>query len=112
MKKIWPKIKSLHHLSMVQSIILLCVVPMVSSVALVGYISFRNGTKAVENLAQQLQQEVHSKVELELKNYLTIPAQVNQINVDNRNLGTLNLKNFPVVEKYFYRQIQTFSQIG
>ena len=85
---------------------------MVSSVALVGYISFRNGTKAAENLAQQLQKEVYSKVELELKNYLTIPTQVNQINIDNRNLSILNLKNFPVVEKYFYRQIQVFSQIG
>jgi signal transduction histidine kinase/DNA-binding response OmpR family regulator len=97
---------------MVQSIILLCVVPMVSSVALVGYISFRNGTKAVENLAQQLQQEVHSKVELELTNYLTIPTQVNQINLDNRNLGILNFKNFSIMEKFFYHQIQTFSQIG
>ncbi|MGL4377036.1 MAG: hypothetical protein ACRCT1_11400, partial [Microcoleaceae cyanobacterium] len=40
-----PKIGSLPHLSLTQSIMILCVVPMVGSVALVGYVSFRNGTK-------------------------------------------------------------------
>jgi signal transduction histidine kinase/CheY-like chemotaxis protein len=107
-----PKIGSWPHLSLTQSIMILCVVPMVGSVALVGYVSFRNGTKAVENLAKQLQEEIHSKVERELNNYLKTPKQVNQINFDNHRLGILNFTNFPLTEKYFWRQIQHFPEIG
>jgi signal transduction histidine kinase/DNA-binding response OmpR family regulator len=110
--KILQKFNDLSNLSLTQSIMILCVVPMVTSVAVVGYISFRNGTKTVENLAQQLQQEIHSKVEQELNNYLTIPLQVNQINLDHRNLRILDLMNFPLMEKYLWRQIQTFPEIG
>jgi signal transduction histidine kinase/CheY-like chemotaxis protein len=107
-----PKIGSLPHLSLTQSIMILSVVPMVGSVALVGYVSFKNGTKAVENLAKQLQQEIHSKVERELNNYLTIPNQVNQINLENHRLGILNFTNFPLMEKYLWGQIQHFPEIG
>jgi signal transduction histidine kinase/DNA-binding response OmpR family regulator len=106
------KIGSCTNLSLTQSIMILCVVPMVGSVALVGYVSFRNGTKAVENLAKQLQQEIHSKVERELNNYLKSPNQVNQINLDNHRLGILNFTNFPLMEKYLWREIQHFPEIG
>lgn len=66
---------------------LLCVVPLASSVALVGYISFKNGSKAVEKLASELQKEINLTVEQELNNYLNIPNKVNQINLGNANLG-------------------------
>lgn len=110
--KILLKIDTWIPFSLTQSIMILCVIPMVSSVALVGYVSFRNGTKAVENLAEQLQKEIHSKVEQELNNYLAIPTQVNQINLDNHYLGILKYNDLPVMEKYLYRQIQNFSKIG
>ncbi len=112
LKQVAQKIGSYSNLSLTQSIMILCVVPMVGSVVLVGYVSFRNGTKAVENLAKQLQQEIHSKVERELNNYLTSPNQVNQINLDNHRLGILNFSDFPLMEKYLWRQIQHFPEIG
>ena len=51
-----------------------------ATVGLVGYLSFKNGQKAVNEIADRLMAEVGSRVEQNLGSYLTVPHQVNQIN--------------------------------
>ena len=62
-----------------------------AAVGLVGYLSFKNGQKAVNEIADRLMAEVGSRVEQNLGTYLTVPHQVNQINAAAIELGTLNL---------------------
>jgi len=53
-----------------------------SAVGLVGFLSFRNGQKAVNRLALDLSAEVGDRVEQHLDSYLGLPHNLAQINVD------------------------------
>ncbi|MEC4805299.1 MAG: adenylate/guanylate cyclase domain-containing protein [Jaaginema sp. PMC 1079.18] len=91
---------------------LLLVVPFVVQVAiavgLVGYLSFRNGQRAVNDLAQQLRHEVTQRIEDRLNDYLKTPHLINQINANDVKIDKLNLQNFQQLERHFWQQIQLF----
>jgi hypothetical protein len=46
------------------------VLQIVGTVGLIGYLSFKNGQKAINNLANQLMQEIGERLEENLDNYL------------------------------------------
>jgi signal transduction histidine kinase/CheY-like chemotaxis protein len=81
------------------------------AVGIVGYISFKNGQKAVNNVANQLRVEITNRIDLNLKSYLTIPHQVNQSNAVALDLGELKLQNLVGLERHFWRQIQIFDSL-
>lgn len=86
------------------------VLQIVGTVALVEYLSFRNGQKAVDNLANQLLSEVNLRIEEQVDKYLDKPRQVQAMNLRAIQMGTLNLspENFNRVGKMFWNQVQTF----
>jgi signal transduction histidine kinase/CheY-like chemotaxis protein len=84
------------------------VLQIVGAVGLVGYLSFRNGQKAVNNLATQLMSEVSSRVEQNLQVYLTTPHQINQSKLDAVKLGLLKIEDLSSWEKYLWRQVQLY----
>ena len=92
---------------------LVLVVPFVlqifAAVGLVGYLSFRNGQKAIDNLATQLQTEVSWRIDQHLDTYLATPHQINQINADAIKLGLLNPQDLPGMGHYFWKQMQVFN---
>ena len=92
---------------------LVLVVPFVlqifTAVGLVGYFSERNAHKAINDLATQLQTEVSSRIEQHLDTYLGTPHEINQINADAIELGLLDLRNFPGMGHYFWKQMQVFN---
>ncbi|MCP2727700.1 ATP-binding protein [Limnofasciculus baicalensis] len=69
------------------------VVQIVGTVGLVGYLSFRNGQKAVNDLASQLRSELTLRIERELKSYLTVPHDINQFNATAFARGELDFAN-------------------
>ncbi|WP_373535018.1 ATP-binding protein [Microcoleus sp.] len=87
------------------------VLQLFAAVGLVGYLSFKNGQKAVNEIADRLMAEVGSRVEQNLGTYLSVPHQVNQINAAAIELGTLNLKDLPVLQRHFWRQLQIFDTL-
>jgi signal transduction histidine kinase/ActR/RegA family two-component response regulator len=91
------------------------VVPFVAQifavVGLVGWLSFYTGQKAVYELATQLQIEVGDRVSDKLDDYLKLPPQINQINVDAIDQGMLQLSDFQKMGKHFWKQIELF-QVG
>jgi signal transduction histidine kinase/DNA-binding NarL/FixJ family response regulator len=95
------------------SLRLILVIPFViqifSAVGLVGYLSFRNGEKAVTDLANQLMKKVNGLVDQHLDSYLATPHQINQINVNAKEIGMLNLQDFQNVERYFWKQMRVFN---
>ena len=85
------------------------VVPIVTAVGLTGWLSIRNGQKAVSELAGRLQTEAGKRVSVHLDSYLSVPHQVNQINMDAVELGMVNLQDFNKLGKYFWRQMKVFN---
>lgn len=79
-----------------------------ASVGLTGWLSFRNGSNAVNDLATQLRVELSNRIQQELNTYLETPHIVNQINVDTLKMGLINLNNVPQLERYLWNQLQQF----
>ncbi len=83
-----------------------------AAVGLTGYLSLRNGQKAVNDLATQLQHEVSDRVCEHLDNYLKTPLQLQQITLNSIDLGHLDLQDFPGAGLYFWQQIQVFEHVS
>ena len=95
---------------------LVLVVPFVlqifAAVSITGYLSFRNGQKAVNHLATDLQEEVSERVSLHLDNYINTAVAINKMNADAVKLGLLNLRDYQKAGLYNWKQLQIFKNIG
>ncbi|MBD2518755.1 HAMP domain-containing protein [Nostoc sp. FACHB-973] len=102
-----------HHFSKAKALPLqiVLVVPFViqifAAVSLVGYLSFKNGQRAVNDLAEQLIDRTSEVVDEHLKSYLSIPQTLNQINADAIRRGILDVQNRQTLGKYFWDQMHT-----
>jgi class 3 adenylate cyclase len=84
------------------------IIPIIVSTGLVGWLSFRNGQRAINDLAFQLQSETSSRVRQYLDGYLATPGQLNQINLDAWRIGLLDLRDFHRLGQYFLKQMKVF----
>lgn len=91
---------------------IILVVPFVlqifGTVGLVGFLSFKNGQKAVNTLADQLMDRTSDVVNEHLKSYLAVPQTLNQINADAIRRGLVNVRDREAVGKYFWDQMQAY----
>ncbi|MBN3872077.1 ATP-binding protein [Nostoc sp. JL33] len=108
-----------HHFSISKiPLQMVLIIPFVlqifGAVGLVGYLSFKNGQKAVNDLAEQLMARTSNIVDQHLNSYLSIPQKVSQINADAIQMGLLDVRNRKTVGKYFWKQMQVYdlSYIG
>lgn len=85
------------------------VLQIVGTVGLIGYLSYRNGQQAVNDLANQLLDQTNQVVKLHLDHYLTMPQQINQINLDAISMGILGLNDFEQLGRYFWKQMRVFN---
>lgn len=67
------------------------------AVGLVGYLSFKNGQRAVNELVEQLMDRTSDVVDEHLKSYLAIPQTLNQINADAVRRGMLDVRDYQTV---------------
>lgn len=67
------------------------VVQVFGAVGLVGYFSFKNGEKAVEDLSKQLMKRTSSEVNHHLDAYLSIPHKVIQTNANAIRLSLIHI---------------------
>jgi diguanylate cyclase (GGDEF)-like protein len=84
-------------------------------VGLVGYLSYLNGQRSVENLTNQLMNSVSSRVEQKLISYLETPRLANQMVSDAVQRGdlTLNLERSDANrEQYLWQQMQLFPTLA
>ncbi len=85
------------------------VVQIVAAVGLVGYLSYQNGQKAVNDLAEQLTDKASNLVDQHLDDYLSQPHKLNQINADAVKLGLLDLRDRKKAGQYFWKQMQVYN---
>lgn len=76
-----------------------------------GYLSFRNGQEAVNNVASQLRSETTARIQERVRNYLENIHLINQLNANDIELNQLDLDNISNLELYFWKQIQTFPEV-
>jgi signal transduction histidine kinase/FixJ family two-component response regulator len=88
------------------------VLQIVGAVGLVGYLSFKNGQQAVNDLANRLMDQSSNLVSKHLDNYLETPQKLNQINLDAIALGLLDLKDYKTAGHYFWKQLQAYPDMA
>jgi signal transduction histidine kinase/DNA-binding NarL/FixJ family response regulator len=95
---------------------LILIVPFIlqilGAVGLVGYLSYRSGQKAVEDIAVSLMSEIGDRIEQNLNSYLKAPEQVVQTNASLIRQGMLDYQNLPALQKHFAQQLQIFPSVS
>ncbi len=87
------------------------VVQITGAVALVGFLSFKNGQQALNDVAYQLRREISDRTSDRIMNYLRIPHQINLNNVNAVHLDQVDIKNATSLERHFLKQIQAFDSV-
>jgi len=88
------------------------VIQIFATVGIVGYLSFKNGQKAVDDLAQQLMGEVAMRIEANLESYLDIPFMVGRDIQDVVALGLLDIDDLDGWEAYLWRKAKYYESIA
>ena len=87
-------------------------VQIVGTVGLVGYLSFRSGQKAVEDLIIELGQEVGDRIDQKVLSFLNQPHLMLQTLLGATKSGNLNLDNFQQLQCFFLAQIQQSNSLN
>ncbi|MEG3871799.1 PAS domain S-box protein [Microcoleus sp. Z1_B5] len=87
-------------------------VQIVGTVGVVGWLSFQNGQRAVNDVAAQLRGEISDRIKDRMEHYMSIPHIVNYLNLQGIKLGQLNLEDKQKLEHHFLEQIQYFDSIS
>jgi diguanylate cyclase (GGDEF)-like protein len=90
------------------------ILQVVTVVGLVGYLSYLNGQRSVEDLTNQLMDAVSKRVEQKLTSYLATPRLVARINSDALRRGDLDLnlgRSNPKTEQFLWQQMQLFNNL-
>lgn len=82
------------------------------AVGLTGWFSLRNGQKAVQQLADDLYQEIGSRIQLHLETYFEKPHIANQINQSALRSGRITLDNKIDLQNYLWYQLQAFPSLS
>ncbi|NES02352.1 MAG: response regulator [Okeania sp. SIO2F4] len=109
MKKLINKLT--HKKSLRIVLIIPFILQILTAVGLVGYLSFKNGEKAVNKLAFELQDEITYRVEDHIKDYLEYPHIITQSNINAFQLEQLNVNNMAALEQHFWKQVQLFESV-
>jgi signal transduction histidine kinase/CheY-like chemotaxis protein len=96
---------------------LLLVVPFTAQifavVGLTGWLSFRNGQHAVNDVASQLRSELTARIDQQLDVYLSVPQTINTISVDAiRRFELWNPDDMGELQRYFFWQLLEFPQVS
>ena len=87
-------------------------VQLAAAVGLVGYLSFRNGQLAVQDLASQLRSEVSARIKGELESYFGAPHAINRLNATAFSNGDLDVEKATQGEHLLFQQMKIHPTIA
>ena len=105
---IWP----VRSVSIRQLLIFATVSQILGAVSIVGYLSFKNGEIAVENLGNQILNATNDHIERELEGYLSAPLTINHLNVDAIKTGLVDINDPIDLEWRLWNQLQAFESVS
>jgi len=82
------------------------------AVGLVGFLSYRNGKRAVHHVALQLRGDISARILENLENFLRLPHRINQVNGQSIQAGHPPADDPSALEARFRNQIALFPQIS
>ncbi len=82
------------------------------AVGLVGYFSFRNARGAVNEVAHQLRDEVTTRIEEQLREFLATPHIMNEVNADLIAQGVLDAGDAEALALHFWQQVQAAPSVS
>ncbi|MCK5718982.1 MAG: response regulator [Thiomargarita sp.] len=88
------------------------IIQILLAVGLTGYLSFRNGQEAINDLANQLHSEITARIEQYINTYLNIPSLVVNINANAISNGQLDTNNLRSWLPYLIKQSQIFNELS
>ena len=112
MQKSFKQPKFLKNIPLRLILVIPFVLQIFAVVGLVGYFSFIRGQKAVNDLANQLMDKTSKQVDIHLDNYLALPLQITQMNLNAITTGNLDINNQTESERYFWQQAQAFKNMS
>ena len=112
MKQLLNSRSQKFHVPLRQVLIVPFVLQLCATVGVVGYLSFRTGQQAVQNLTAQLRTEVSARIQSELEGYFAIPHEINRLNAAALLEGTLNVTNGTTGEAQMYQQMRISPNIA
>ena len=96
----------LHSISRLFSLRKVLIIPfiiqIVIAVGLVGYFSFINGQKAVNDITAQLRDEIATRIQHYIQEHLYRPHLINQLNANAIQSGQLNPDDIPQTERHLF----------
>jgi len=88
------------------------VIQTVGTVGIVGYLSFRNGQKAVNDVAAQLRNETSSRIAQNLTHLVASPFQAFESYEAALSQNRIDLNNGRDIEKFLWRQLPAFGNLS
>ena len=104
-------VHSYRNLSLQNIITIPFLLQILVTVGLVGFLSWRNGEQAVNNVTSRLRSEVSAGVKNHLDNYLKTPHLIVQLKQNNVRLQQLNVADFPGLQQDFWSTIKLFDSV-
>ncbi len=96
----------------IQSILVTVFVSLVFfSVAVTGYVSFKNGQRAVNAVSRHLRDEITSRIQDHLTAFLAIPHRINQLNANAISHGETEIEDVPALERLFWNQVKIYDSV-
>lgn len=84
----------------------------IAAVGVTGWLSFRNGQAAVQELSEQLQSEVLLRTQVYLNDQLATSQEINQSNLDLMQQGLLDPEDLFMLAEHFRRQLDAHPSMG
>ncbi|MCU0567972.1 MAG: HAMP domain-containing protein, partial [Oculatellaceae cyanobacterium Prado106] len=104
-----PLLSKISRKASLRLILAFFVLQLPSVVGVTGFLSFRNGQQAVNDLADQLTTEVGDHVEQKLKAYVEVPQLVTRINADAVRFQGLDLTDLVGLQSYLSYRFRQFN---
>ena len=87
------------------------ILQIVAVVGLTGWLSFRNGSIAVNELVTQLSQEISDRIEERFQSFAEMAHLFLEINVASIQSGNLDVNDFNQLQSYFWNQAQISDRV-
>ncbi len=96
-----PFKKLSFHPNLRTLLVLPFVLQIIACVSIIGYLSYKNGQKAMVHMTKALRNEIGTRIEEHLTDYLSTGHQINQINEDAILLHKLDINDLKSLGRYF-----------
>lgn len=88
------------------------ILQIIVAVGLTSWLSIRNGQRAINNVALQLQQQQADHIEEKVLDYLEDPILINQLIADTVLSNVIDIKNLQDLQPYLEAQLQKYATLA